>query len=61
MPIYEYVCEPCETKAEALIMMGEAEHAPKCLECHEEMKRVMSAPANYFINGNNSASTRPRK
>jgi putative FmdB family regulatory protein len=40
MPIYEYVCKPCEKNKE--VLQGYGDPAPKCEKCQKEMKRQIS-------------------
>ncbi len=62
MPIYEYYCKPCHEIFESLIMPLETQYGGTlCPECRTVgAERVMSIPAHYTINGDNSSSTPPK-
>ena len=47
MPIYEYVCQSCGKKTEALQRVGE-KHLKICSHCGGKLKKVFSAPAIQF-------------
>lgn len=44
MPIYEYACEPCQRRFEALVMRSD--EAVQCPDCHgTQLKKLISAHA----------------
>lgn len=43
MPMYEYVCEDCGGRHEALRSFSERDHAARCKGCGGEAKRALSA------------------
>lgn len=64
MPLYEYQCRQCGHLNEFLIRRPDDEQGIECErpECQSaDLRRVLSAHGGYQINGDNSASTRPRK
>jgi putative FmdB family regulatory protein len=47
MPIYEYLCEDCDTKFEKLVRNGDAVVCPKCGQNHlEQQHSTFAAHAN---------------
>lgn len=60
MPIREYECLVCGTKVESLIR-SEVDVPAQCSQCGGGLQQCFSFPGTYFINGDNSASQRPRK
>lgn len=62
MPIYEYRCPECEEIFESLIQPWEKTHGGvACKHCNAiGCEKLISVPAGYSINGDNSASTSPR-
>ena len=49
MPIYEYVCEKCDTKFEQLRPLSQAEKPADCPKCHKPARRMMSTFAAYSV------------
>jgi putative FmdB family regulatory protein len=47
MPIYEYQCQQCGTRSEALQKMSDAP-LTTCAACGGELKRLISSPAVQF-------------
>ena len=47
MPIYEYECEACGRRSEAIQRLAEA-HLTECEECGGRVRRLISAPAVQF-------------
>jgi putative FmdB family regulatory protein len=47
MPIYEYVCQSCEKKTEAIQRVGE-KPLRVCPHCGGKLKKAFSAPAIQF-------------
>lgn len=47
MPIYEYQCQACEERLEAIQAMSDPP-LTTCTECGGELKKLMSAPAFQF-------------
>jgi putative FmdB family regulatory protein len=47
MPIYEYVCESCKRKTEAIQRVGE-KPLKICPHCGGRLKKMFSAPAIQF-------------
>ena len=47
MPLYEYKCEACGHRLEALQQVSEPP-LTKCPECGGELKKLLSAPAFQF-------------
>jgi putative FmdB family regulatory protein len=47
MPLYEYLCQQCGTRSEALQNMG-APPLTTCDKCGGELKRLISSPAVQF-------------
>jgi len=62
MPILDFECTACQRKFEALVSREDADRgATDCEWCAELAVRVgVSAPGGYHINGDNSASRRPK-
>jgi len=64
MPLKEFKCSPCGTVFDSLIR-NEQDRAetqcPACGESTELVENTIVAHGTYFINGDNSASRRPRK
>lgn len=59
MPIFEYVCEECETRHERIVMSsGSAVACPKCGSRKQAVQfSVFAAPANGSKSGGSSASS----
>lgn len=55
MPIFEYRCEPCETKFESFVMSS-GEHVT-CPSCQGEVKKLMSTFASVVPGGHKSAAS----
>ena len=61
MPIRDFECTKCQYKFEVIINKKEDEPV-SCPRCNEKtLQLCWSFPATYFINGDNSASVRPKK
>ncbi len=43
MPLYEYICNRCDNKFEALVFDGEPVECPRCRA--DEVERLLSVPA----------------
>ena len=52
MPIYDFECEECGHVQEELILTKD--DIPKCMECGNDMKRIMSS-SNFILKGRNWA------
>ena len=59
MPLYDFFCPECGKLFESLSKPYDPVKCPECFSWPCE--RQISAPGNYTINGDNSASTRPQK
>jgi putative FmdB family regulatory protein len=60
MPLIEFECQECGAVFDSIISRKEDEKV-ECPKCSSSLvKEQLSAPSNYYIKGNNSASTRPR-
>jgi putative FmdB family regulatory protein len=59
-PLYDYRCpnDACDKRFESLTQPWEPVRCPECFSYPCE--RQISAPSNYQIKGDNSASTRPK-
>ena len=49
MPIYEYQCTSCDNRFDRLVKMGAED--PKCPECSEPTRRLISAAAFVLKGG----------
>jgi putative FmdB family regulatory protein len=58
-PLYEYECEQCKQVTEEIVYSAQPEPTT-CTSCGGVLKKLMSVWGGYSINGNNSASTRPK-
>ena len=47
MPIYEYVCNDCESKFELLRPLSQAVEGASCPSCHQSAERVLSTFACF--------------
>lgn len=49
MPTYDYKCHPCGIKLETSHSFKELTgQEPKCANCNQEMKRMVSKPSVHF-------------
>jgi putative FmdB family regulatory protein len=47
MPIYEYACDTCGARSDALIAIADRDVVRPCPDCGEEsLRRLVSLPAN---------------
>lgn len=46
--IYQYKCNSCKTELEVERAITDPERAPTCIDCHNTMSRVWTAPAITF-------------
>jgi putative FmdB family regulatory protein len=63
MPIFNFKCrdENCNKHFERIMKLSELEtETIECPECKGDVVRLLSTFGSYSINGNNSASTRPK-
>jgi putative FmdB family regulatory protein len=50
MPVYEYVCDPCEEQFEAILPVSRYREPQNCPKCGQEAKRVIS-PVGFVLKG----------
>lgn len=62
MPIYEYRCLKCDREFESIQRVDERDNGVECPSCltAETVERVITKHSGYYINGDNSASVRPK-
>lgn len=58
MPLRDIYCKECKEYAELLVKNSDELMCPFCES--KNVTTILSAPAGYYINGNNSASVRPK-
>lgn len=62
MPLRDFECDECGEVFEALIMKASEIKDQECPKCQSKnLSTHLSYPANYTIEGNNSASIRPKR
>ena len=62
MPLFELECKPCEKRFEALLKSKDELHEVYCPTCGGyELTQCFTTFGGYHINGDNSASVRPRQ
>jgi putative FmdB family regulatory protein len=61
-PIYEFECQKsdCGKRTESMMKPWEREAGIQCPECGGKAEAVVTSPGGYNINGDNSASQRPK-
>lgn len=60
-PLRDYMCGSCGHILYDTLVRTASDVPTECPHCDEtKMECLISAPGGYTINGNNSASTRPR-
>jgi putative FmdB family regulatory protein len=60
MPIYEYLCEECETRFEKIVINKQQEIAcPKCASKKASIQLSVFATANGSSNGSSAKSSAP--
>jgi putative FmdB family regulatory protein len=59
MPIYEYVCQDCQTRFEALRLMKDADTPIACQECQSERTKRCLTVFNAVSGGKTIAAGKP--
>jgi putative FmdB family regulatory protein len=61
MPLYTLKCTKCNHEVDRLMKLSDAVEDEECPLCEtRSLQKKTTSFANYAINGNNSASVRPR-
>lgn len=61
MPLYVLRCTKCNHEVERIMKYADPVDAEECPSCEtRNLQKKTTSFANYAINGNNSASVRPR-
>lgn len=57
MPVFEFVCDDCNTMTETNIPGWKEGQAPNCHQCEKKQRRVISMPAGPRFKGWTTTST----